>query len=150
MVSLVGQAVVCLLAAMVASCEDLQHEENCNLTGVWVNTLGSVLTLSVEGPKLSGSFKSSVETSLGAAGEEMIGKVVGVVGEGVQPVFAMSVSWSGGSVSTWAGQCFQGLHHSILKTTWLLRSKVGTEDKNWKATRIGEDTFHPQKPHSSD
>ncbi|KAM4691203.1 avidin-related protein 4/5-like [Rhinophrynus dorsalis] len=120
-------------------------ENRCNVSGVWVNSLGSVLTLSVEGPLLSGSLRSSVESSAGAAGKEKIGKLVGLLGDGEHATFAMSVMWSGGSVSTWAGQCFLRSHCPVLRTLWLLRSEAGTEDKNWQSTRIGEDTFHPQK-----
>ncbi|XP_063281546.1 avidin-related protein 4/5-like isoform X2 [Pelobates fuscus] len=145
MAALLLQAVVLCLYVLGACGTDL-HKERCNVSGVWVNSLGSMLTLSVdEGSHLRGFLKSSVESSPLAAGENMIGKVSGVLGSGMEPTLAMSVTWSGGSVSTWAGQCFQGLKTPVIRTMWLLRSQVDTEDKNWMATRIGEDTFHPKR-----
>ncbi|KAM8945885.1 avidin-related protein 3-like [Pelodytes ibericus] len=144
------QVIVLFLFVMGANCHDMQHKEHCNISGVWINTLGSSLSLLVNGAQLSGTLKSAVESSPGAAGEQMTGKVVGVLGDGVPPTFAMSVSWSGGSVSTWVGQCFQERSRTVLKTTWLLRSKVATEDQNWMATRIGEDSFHLQKKSDTD
>ncbi|OCT62969.1 avidin [Xenopus laevis] len=140
------QKVVVLACVLVVSSHTLSHhKKRCNVSGTWMNELGSVLTLTVKGPQLSGSLHSSVETSKGAAGDEKMGKVVGVIGDGDQPTFTMSVKWSGGSVSTWAGQCFWRTSCPVLRTIWLLRSEVGTEDKNWEATRIGEDIFQPQK-----
>ncbi|XP_053552687.1 avidin-like [Bombina bombina] len=127
-----------------------QQVQRCNVSGVWLNELGSVLNLSADGPRLSGTFHSSVESSSGATGEGIIGKVLGVVGQSDQPTFTMSVSWEGGSVSTWAGQCFLRSHHPVLRTVWLLRAEASSEDQNWSATRIGENTFHPKKPHHQD
>uniref|UniRef100_A0A8C5QXG6 Avidin n=1 Tax=Leptobrachium leishanense TaxID=445787 RepID=A0A8C5QXG6_9ANUR len=141
MVFLAVQVAVMCLCVVGAYDMDLRCS---NISGVWVNSLGSRLSLSVAGLRLSGSYKTGVESSPGSAGKDMTGKVVGVLGSGVHPTFAMSVSWRGGSVTTWAGQCFQGVSRPVLKTIWLLRSQVPVED-NWMATRIGEDTFHRQK-----
>uniref|UniRef100_A0A8C5QXA8 Avidin n=1 Tax=Leptobrachium leishanense TaxID=445787 RepID=A0A8C5QXA8_9ANUR len=141
MVFLAVQVAVMCLCVVGAYDMDLRCS---NISGVWVNSLGSRLSLSVDGLRLSGSYKTGVESSTGSAGKAMTGKVVGVLGSGVHPTFAMSVSWRGGSVTTWAGQCFQGVSRPVLKTIWLLRSQVPVED-NWMATRIGEDTFHRQK-----
>ncbi|KAG8565184.1 hypothetical protein GDO81_012750 [Engystomops pustulosus] len=116
----------------------------CNVTGVWVNTLGSVLKLSLQGSQLRGSLRSSVELYPKAAGDQMTGKLMGLIGQGEQPTFTMSTNWKGGSVTAWVGQCFLMSGCPVLKTMWLLRSKASL-DNNWKATRIGEDVFHPQK-----
>ncbi|XP_075702039.1 avidin-like [Rhinoderma darwinii] len=116
----------------------------CNVTGVWVNAVGSVLKLSAKGSQLKGSLCSYVEVYPGAAGEQKTGKLMGLIGQGDQPTFTMSINWKGGSVTAWVGQCFQTSDCPVLKTTWLLRSKATLED-NWKATRIGEDVFYPQK-----
>ncbi|XP_056406028.1 avidin-related protein 1-like isoform X2 [Hyla sarda] len=122
----------------------VQQAAHCNVTGVWVNTLGSVLKLFAEGSQLKGSLHSSVALYPGAAGERMTGKLIGLIGQGDQPTFTMSVSWKEGSITAWVGQCFQTSDCPVLKTIWLLRSKATLED-NWKATRIGEDVFYPQK-----
>ncbi|KAE8576923.1 hypothetical protein XENTR_v10004366 [Xenopus tropicalis] len=144
------QKAVVLVCVWAVSYTLSQHDKRCNMSGTWVNELGSVLSLVAKGPHLSGSLQSSVETSQGAAGDEKMGKVVGVLGDGEQPTFTMSVKWSAGSVSTWAGQCFWRTNCPVLRAIWLLRSEVSTEDKNWKATRIGEDLFRPQKACDSD
>ncbi|XP_069809336.1 avidin-like isoform X2 [Dendropsophus ebraccatus] len=114
------------------------------MTGAWVNTLGSVLKLSAEGSQLKGSLHSSVALYPGAAGEKRTGKLIGLVGQGDQPTFTMSISWKGGAVTAWVGQCFQTSDCPVLKTVWLVRSKTTVED-NWQATRVGEDVFYPQK-----
>ncbi|XP_072259993.1 avidin-related protein 4/5-like isoform X2 [Pyxicephalus adspersus] len=116
---------------------------HCNLTGVWVNTLGSVLTLHADGLHLIGSLHSSVELYPGAAGDK-VGKLMGILGQGQQPTFSMCVSWRDGeTVTAWVGQCFLTTQCPVLKTFWLLRSQA-TEKDNWQATRIGEDLFHPK------
>ncbi|XP_075435679.1 avidin-related protein 4/5-like [Ascaphus truei] len=134
-----------IFACMLVVCGMDWHAGRCNVSGVWGNGLGSVLSLSSEGLQLTGLLRSAVESSRGAAGGERIGKVVGVLGDGEQPTFAMSVSWTGGSVSTWAGQCFRRSDGTVLRTMWLLRSAASSEVNSWKATRVGEDTFYPQK-----
>ncbi|KAM5135442.1 avidin-related protein 4/5-like [Mantella aurantiaca] len=117
----------------------------CNVTGVWVNTLGSVLRLRADGPHLSGSLRSSVEIHPGAAGDNMTGKLTGVLGKGKRPTFSMSVSWKDGeSVTAWVGQCLPTAQCPVLRTMWLLRTS-STEEDNWKATRIGEDVFYSEK-----
>ncbi|XP_075033939.1 avidin-related protein 3-like isoform X2 [Mixophyes fleayi] len=133
-----------VLFMLVLSCHCSHVGAHCNVSGVWVNTLGSVLTISAEGPLLSGFLCSSVEVSVGAAGDKT-GTLIGVLGQGNQPTFTMSVRWSGGSVAAWVGQCFQTSRCPVLRTMWLLRSEATVEENNWKATRIGEDIFYPQK-----
>ncbi|KAM9296696.1 avidin-related protein 3-like [Gastrophryne carolinensis] len=115
------------------------------MSGVWVNTLGSVLVLQAEGSHLSGFLHSSVESYPGAAGVKMTGNLSGVLGKGKLSTFTMSVNWHGGSVTSWVGQCFMRLKCPVLRTTWLLRSEAATENDSWKSTRIGEDLFSPQK-----
>ncbi|XP_066442997.1 uncharacterized protein [Eleutherodactylus coqui] len=118
-----------------SSLSRFQFGAHCNMTGVWVNTLGSVLNISAEGSQIRGSLHSSVELHPGAVCEQMPGELVGLVGQGDQPTFTMSTSWKGGSVTAWVGQCFQISGCPVLKTIWLLRSKATIED-NWKATRF--------------
>ncbi|XP_068119453.1 avidin-related protein 4/5-like [Hyperolius riggenbachi] len=145
MVSLLGvQRVLLCVFVLSCSCSDVQGAE-CNMTGVWINTLGSVLTLHADGGSLSGSLHTTVEQNPGAAGGDMTGKLMGVLGKGKQPTFAMSVRWHKGSVTAWVGQCFIKAGCPILRTVWLLRSEETSEGNNWKATRVGEDIFYAQK-----
>uniref|UniRef100_A0A8D0GUJ7 Avidin n=1 Tax=Sphenodon punctatus TaxID=8508 RepID=A0A8D0GUJ7_SPHPU len=116
---------------------------SCNITGIWLNSLGSVLQLTTtEGNMIRGAFTTTVEESTGAAGSSMLGNVFGVRSASAEPTVAFSVLWAGGSVCTWAGQCFWKQNQQVLKTIWLLRSSVGSEAENWAATRIGEDSFY--------
>ncbi|XP_063819687.1 avidin-like isoform X2 [Pseudophryne corroboree] len=138
-----GQGAVLVMFVLSSYCSAVGA--HCNVTGVWVNTLGSILSLHAEGLHLSGSLRTSVEVSHGGAGDEMTGQLVGVLGRGTQATFTMSVRWSGGSVTAWVGQCFQTWKCPVLRTMWLLRSEATVEEDNWKATRIGEDLFYPQK-----
>ncbi|KAM3923029.1 avidin-like [Leptodactylus fuscus] len=116
---------------------------HCNMTGIWVNNLGSLLRLSVEGSLLKGTLHTSVELSPDARCKQMTGELIGHVGQGDQQIFTMSVNWAGDSATVWVGQCFQQLDCPILKAMWLLRTKT-TEEDNWMATRIGEDVFYPK------
>ncbi|XP_073537691.1 avidin-related protein 4/5-like [Phyllobates terribilis] len=128
-----GQGLVLVIFMVTSYYNDVQGA-SCNVTGVWVNTLGSVLKLSAEGSQLKGSLHSSVELYPGAAGDLMTGKLIGLIGHGDQPTFTMSITWKEGSVTAWVGQCFQMSDCPVLKTMWLLRSKATVED-DWKATR---------------
>ncbi|XP_073462511.1 avidin-like [Aquarana catesbeiana] len=142
MVLSVKGVVLCLVLWSVY-CSDVQGV-HCNMTGVWLNTLGSVLTLHMDGPHLGGSLRSFVMLSQGVPGDEMTGKLVGVVGKGKEPTFSMSITWKGGeTVTAWVGQCFVKPHCPYLQSMWLLRSQ-STEEDDWKATRIGEDYFYPK------
>ncbi|XP_078506948.1 avidin-like [Lissotriton helveticus] len=116
--------------------------KRCNMTGSWKNSLGSLLQLSEDGQSLKGCFYTAVETHKGAAGKTKMGKVTGIRNPGEDPTVAFSACWSGGAVTTWAGQCFCKSDPPVLKTMWLLRSPMSAED-HWKATRVGEDVFHP-------
>ncbi|XP_006635407.2 avidin-like isoform X2 [Lepisosteus oculatus] len=120
----------------------------CNMTGVWVSDLGSVLKLAVlEDSELRGLLTSSVETVKGAAGSMRQGNVQGILNRGPRPSFAFSVAWDGGSTSSWVGQCFvQEDGRRVLKTLWMLRSFALSSVDNWKSTRMGEDTFYSVPP----
>ncbi|XP_077314602.1 avidin-like [Lithobates pipiens] len=146
MVGAVKGVVVCLVALSLY-CSDVQGTQ-CNMTGVWLNTLGSMLTLHMDGPHLGGSLHSSVMLSEGGEGDMMtrklIGELIGVIGNRKEPTFSMSISWKGGeTVTAWVGQCFVKPHCPYLHSMWLLRSQ-STEEDEWKATRIGEDYFYPK------
>ncbi|XP_040185721.1 avidin-related protein 4/5-like [Rana temporaria] len=139
------KGVVLCVVLLSVYCSDVQGK-HCNLTGVWLNTLGSVLTLHMDGPHLGGSLRSFVKLSKG--GDEMTGKIIGeligVVGKGKEPTFSLSISWKGGeTVTAWVGQCFIKPHCPYLHSMWLLRSQ-STEEEDWQATRIGEDYFYPK------
>ncbi|XP_040185720.1 avidin-related protein 4/5-like isoform X2 [Rana temporaria] len=138
------KGVVLCVVLLSVYCSDVGKQ--CNMTGVWSNTLGSVLTLHMDGPHLGGSLHSFVKLSQGGAGDKtgkLIGELIGVVGKGKEPTFSLSISWKGGeTVTAWVGQCFVNAPCPYLHSMWLLRSQ-STEEEDWKATRIGGDYFYP-------
>ncbi|XP_015686810.1 avidin-related protein 4/5-like [Protobothrops mucrosquamatus] len=90
---------------------------------------------------LSGVYKTAVSGS---------GKPVppsplhGIQHQGLQPTFGFTVSWIlTESTAVFVGQCLvDNSGKDYLKTTWLLREKVGSAAKDWGATRIAKDTFY--------
>ncbi|XP_073462512.1 avidin-like [Aquarana catesbeiana] len=137
------KGVVLCLVLLSLYCSDVQGAQ-CNMTGVWFNSEGSVLSLHRDGPHLGGSLHSSVKLSQEGGGDEKTGRLIGTVGKGKEPTFSMSISWKGGeTVTACIGQCFVKPHCSYLHSTWLIRSH-STEEEDWKATRIVEDYFYPK------
>ncbi|NXQ34677.1 AVID protein, partial [Alaudala cheleensis] len=53
-----------------------------------------------------------------------------------QPTFGFTVNWSfSDSITVFTGQCFVDKHgKEVLKTMWLLRSRVDKYGDDWKAT----------------
>ncbi|XP_038634019.1 avidin-related protein 1-like [Scyliorhinus canicula] len=116
----------------------------CNMTGFWRNDLGSVFYLSeAQNFRLNGQYLTAVEAAREEAGPEKQAQVIGIRSNGKEPTFSMSTAWAGGSITSWVGQCLilEG-GQQVLKTTWLLRSPATSIQEDWKATRIGQDTFH--------
>ncbi|XP_072339327.1 avidin-related protein 1-like [Scyliorhinus torazame] len=116
----------------------------CNMTGFWRNDLGSVFYLSeAQNFRLNGQYLTAVEAAREEAGPEKQAQVIGIRSNGKEPTFSMSTAWAGGSITSWVGQCLilEG-GQQVLKTTWLLRSPATSLQEDWKATRIGQDTFH--------
>ncbi|GCB69875.1 hypothetical protein scyTo_0010655, partial [Scyliorhinus torazame] len=116
----------------------------CNMTGFWRNDLGSVFYLSeARNFRLNGQYLTAVEAAREEAGPEKQAQVIGIRSNGKEPTFSMSTAWAGGSITSWVGQCLilEG-GQQVLKTTWLLRSPATSLQEDWKATRIGQDTFH--------
>ncbi|XP_069785466.1 avidin [Narcine bancroftii] len=117
---------------------------HCNMSGIWWNDLGSVFHLSeAENLTLNGRYQTAVEATVGEAGPNNQAPVIGIRHGAKEPTFTMSTAWAGGSITSWVGQCLildDG--HQILKTMWMLRSPVASLHDDWKATRIGQDTFY--------
>jgi hypothetical protein len=119
-----------------------------SLTGVWTNELRSVMLLREDADHgLTGLFRSLVgrdsdsrtivgRTSSEDGGKRMIGFAVcfeiATPGEGYGPFSVCS--WSG-----WAEK--DELGAELIKTHWLLTASVLQKEKQWAATRVGEDVF---------
>ncbi|XP_039595558.1 avidin [Polypterus senegalus] len=119
----------------------------CNLTGMWLNDLGSALQIYPSSTAdIQGSFTSVVKLGERGPGSPLKGRVSGVMSSGPLPTFGFSVSWEKGTTTSWVGQCFPIMDghpgHQMLKTLWLLRSPAEAPEDTWQSTRIGEDTFY--------
>ncbi len=71
---------------------------SCNITGVWRNELGSTLRVKAEGSEVKGVYQTAVESTRGAAGSHRTARIIGVVGNGIQPAVSFSVLWEEGKV----------------------------------------------------
>ncbi|NXX28228.1 AVID protein, partial [Nicator chloris] len=114
--------------------------EKCSLTGRWVNDLGSNMTITTV--NANGVFAGSYHTAVTATSNEIkVSPLQGSQQKGPnqkgQPTFGFTVNWSfSESVTVFTGQCFIDEDgKEVLKTMWLLRSRVDSIKSDWKATR---------------
>uniref|UniRef100_A0A8D0KMK7 Avidin n=1 Tax=Salvator merianae TaxID=96440 RepID=A0A8D0KMK7_SALMN len=145
----------CLLvladAASLAPLADADAEEEgaeatkCNLTGTWVNELGSKMT--IKAVDRAGNFMGSYWTAVSSTNQPiprspLHGGQQSANARG-QPTFGFTVNWlSTGSTTVFVGQCFVNSNgEETLETSWLLRSQVAARGDDWKATRVGRNMF---------
>lgn len=108
-----------------------------DFSGRWANQRNSVLTLSQNGPSISGTFDSGVSDG---------GKVeVAVIGwaEGDRISFTARYE-KFGTVVAWVGQAVDEPGKPKLMTQWLhaVDIKDGDEHQSlWTSTRVGSDIF---------
>ncbi|XP_015684849.1 avidin [Protobothrops mucrosquamatus] len=93
----------------------------------------------------TGVFSGVYKTAVSGSGKPFPPfPLQGIQHQGLQPTFGFTVSWKvTESTAVFVGQCHvdrSGKDH--LKTTWLLREKVGSEANDWGATRVGPNTFY--------
>ncbi|XP_071586517.1 avidin-like isoform X1 [Heliangelus exortis] len=120
-----------------------RREGKCNLSGWWQNDLGSKMNLSTADSH--GNFSGVYYTSVSSAQKPIEPSPL----SGSQHLdedgctFGFIVNWKfSDSIATFAGQCFSGDNgDEVLKTSWLLREKSDSLSSDWKATRIGNNTF---------
>ncbi|NWV02115.1 AVID protein, partial [Upupa epops] len=111
----------------------------CQLTGKWINDLGSTMTIGAVNGK--GDFAGSYLTAVTATNNKIqVSPLQGSLqrrNQKSQPTFGFTVNWSfSDSVTVFTGQCFMdGEGKEVLKTMWLLRSHVDNITDDWKATR---------------
>ncbi|NXA93081.1 AVID protein, partial [Melanocharis versteri] len=120
--------------------------KKCNLTGRWVNDLGSNMTITTV--NANGVFAGSYHTAVTATSNEIkVSPLQGAQQRGPnqkgQPTFGFTVHWTfSDSITVFTGQCFvDDDGKEILKTMWLLRSRVENIKSDWKATRVGINVF---------
>ncbi|NXR17198.1 AVID protein, partial [Cinclus mexicanus] len=112
----------------------------CSLTGHWVNDLGSNMT--IEAVNSNGDFSGTYHTAVTATTNEIkVSPLQGSMQKGPnqkgQPTFGFTVNWSfSDSITVFTGQCFvDNDGKEVLRTMWLLRSRVESINSDWKATR---------------
>ncbi|XP_009883945.1 PREDICTED: avidin-like [Charadrius vociferus] len=111
----------------------------CVLTGQWVNDLGSNMTIGALNGK--GEFTGSSHTAVTATTNEIqLSPLQGSqhrINQKSQPTFGFTVNWRfSDSITVFTGQCFVDEDgKEVLKTMWLLRSRVDNIKDDWKATR---------------
>ncbi|NXO09122.1 AVID protein, partial [Oriolus oriolus] len=123
--------------------------EKCNLTGTWVNDLNSNMTIFNVSEK--GDFTGIYHTAVSATPKKIEeSPLLGpqhLPNPLSQPTFGFTVHWSfSDSITVFTGQCFVDEDgKEVLKTMWLLRSRVENIKSDWKATRVGYNEFQRLK-----
>ena len=110
-----------------------------NFAGLWKNDLESMMTLAVDGQKVSGRYASPVSTG----GPPVEGDIVGYV-DG--DLISFVVNWDGpASLTAWTGQLLNDdTDHPSIKTLWHLVMNVADDHEDnglWKSTFTGADVF---------
>ncbi|NXQ46291.1 AVID protein, partial [Catharus fuscescens] len=124
--------------------------KKCILAGHWKNDIGSNMTISEV--KENGDFTGIYNTSVSATTKIVPSPLLGSQHLPYlqnQPTFGFTIHWNfSDSISVFTGQCFvDNDGKEVLKTMWLMRSRVGKLEDDWKATRIGYNEFVRQETH---
>ncbi|XP_009081537.1 PREDICTED: avidin-like, partial [Acanthisitta chloris] len=111
----------------------------CNLTGRWVNDLGSNMTISAVNGRgdFTGSYHTAVTSTTNKIQVSPMRGSLQHPNQKGQPTFGFTVNWSfSDSITVFTGQCFVDEDgKEVLRTMWLLRSRVDSIKDDWKATR---------------
>ncbi|KAM6363080.1 avidin-like [Pluvialis apricaria] len=139
------RATLFLLALSLALVAPGFSARTCVLTGLWVNDLGSNMTIGPLNEKyeFTGSYDTSVTATTNEIRRSPLQGSQHNVNQNSQPTFGFTVNWSfSDTVTVFTGQCFVDKNgKEILKTMWLLRSCVDNIKDDWKATRVGINVF---------
>ncbi|XP_037980599.1 avidin-like [Motacilla alba alba] len=140
------QATPLLLVLFLALGAHSLAVKKCSLTGRWINDLGSNMTIT--SVNANGVFAGSYHTAVSATSNEiklspLQGSMQKSPNQKGQPTFGFTVNWSfSDSITVFTGQCFVDEYgKEVLKTMWLLRSRVENIKNDWKATRVGTNVF---------
>ncbi|NXM30053.1 AVID protein, partial [Oxyruncus cristatus] len=139
------QATPLLLVLSLALGAHSLSPRKCNLIGHWVNDLGShmkVFTVNEDGD-FSGTYLTAVTATMNEIKESPLEGSLQRNNHKGQPTFGFTVNWTfSDSITVFTGQCFVDKHgKEVLKTMWLLRSRVDSIEDDWKATRVGINIF---------
>ncbi|KFQ32708.1 Avidin, partial [Mesitornis unicolor] len=131
------QATPFLLVLSLALLAPGLSARKCDLTGLWVNDLGSNMTIATVNGK--GNFAGSYHTAVTASSNKIqVSPLQGsqkLSSQKSYPTFGFTVNWSfSDSVTVFTGQCFMDEKgEEVLKTTWLLRSHADNINDDWKS-----------------
>ncbi|NXU59304.1 AVID protein, partial [Turnix velox] len=112
----------------------------CVLSGRWVNELGSNMTIG--GLNTKGEFSGTYHTAVTSTNNKILLSPLQGSQHRInqknqnQVTFGFTVNWSfSESTTVFTGQCFMDENgKEVLKTMWLLRSRVDKIEDDWKAT----------------
>ncbi|XP_068032374.1 avidin-like [Anomalospiza imberbis] len=145
------QATPFLLVLLLAlGAHGLQGTQQCYLTGQWKNDLGSNMTIYEvkENGDFTGKYLTAVSDFPLKIKESPLLGFQHLPSQLNQPTFGFTVNWSfTDTISVFTGQCFVEKNQEVLKTMWLLRSHVEKRGDDWKATRVGYNTFKRLEKH---
>ncbi|XP_015684855.1 avidin-related protein 1-like [Protobothrops mucrosquamatus] len=145
----IGLAALGLLAFLLgcsgtfAEPQNSERAAKCSLSGSWKDDLNS--TMERNSVSNTGVFSGVYKTAVLGSGKPVPpSPLQGIQHQGLQPTFGFSVSWKvTESTAVFVGQCLvNNSAKEQLKTTWLLREKVGSAANDLGATRIAKDTFY--------
>lgn len=109
------------------------------LGGVWVNQMGSHLTLELDG---GGGLRGTYSSGFGplAGRSHRVQGIYDLPPEGPAVLLSFLVDWTEAHcVTAWSGQFFP--RDGEIRTTWLMTSETAPGDE-WKSTVVGHDVFH--------
>ncbi|XP_069820742.1 avidin-like [Dendropsophus ebraccatus] len=134
-------SVLAVLLSCLSICAAAKPKE-CDLTGQWMNDLGSDITIS--DIKTNGAFSGTYLTAVSATNNFIRESPVTGYQQNNSSTFGFTVKWTfSDSITVFTGQCFLNeTGHPVLKTTWLLRSETENIRDDWKQTRVGYNIFH--------
>ncbi|XP_058028486.1 avidin-like [Ahaetulla prasina] len=150
----IGTALLGLLAFLLGCSGTSAKPQNserfamrkCVLTGNWTNDLASTMQINSVSDTgvFSGLYATAVKNSANPIRPSLL---QGVQRQGRQPTFGFTVNWNfAESTTVFVGQCFlDAKGKEQLKTTWLLREVVGSRRDDWRATKVGMNTFYRTK-----
>lgn len=110
--------------------------EPVNFAGAWKNELGSTMTLTVTGSKVTGTYESQVSGGGGPVVGELQGWVNGAV-------ISFVVNWTN-STTAWVGHHVQEGRAEAIETLWELAVRLqNPEDSTdlWESVLAGADRF---------
>ena len=117
--SITATTILFFVSVVSCSAQDCQ-----NLSGKWINELGSVLV--IDSLKADGSIMGHYASSTGVDGKIFLlqGWINHKDGLNEEINISFSVRWKGyGSITSWTGYCYEAEEGSEIKTIWnLVRS----------------------------